>query len=132
MSTNYNKFFVGNNNQINDETKVVETETVEETIKTDDIEETIVAASETVEEPVKETKEEGIDIPQVLYGINNTTKLNVRTEPNKNGDVVCVLDSKSTFEIEELDTNPEWVKVFLDNGKVGFCMKMYVAVKGVK
>jgi uncharacterized protein YgiM (DUF1202 family) len=119
MSTNYNNFFNSNvNNQVDDEVKVgeVETETVEETIKTDDIEETIVT------KPIKED-------PKVLYGINNTKKLNVRTEPNKDADILCVIDSKSTFEIEELESDPEWVKVFLDNGKVGFCMKMYVAIK---
>ena len=140
MSTNYNKFFIGNNNQIDDETKVeeVEFETITEVIKTDDIEETIttetapevhpdIIRAETTELP----KEEG-ELPKPLYGINNCKKLNVRTEPSKDSELVCILDSKSTFEIEELESDPQWVKVFLDNGEVGFCMKMYVAVKGVK
>ena len=113
MSKNYNKYFNGNQNFNNVEpeesTKIVEPEVVEE-----------------------DTRDEGVDVPQIFYGINNCKKLNVRTEPNKDADVVCVLDVTSTFEIEELESNPEWVKVTGDNGTegfVGYCMKQYVAIK---
>ena len=132
MSTNYNKFF--NNNVKEDEQKINTVES-EETTKVvepeEDLEDTTVGEPEGYPEVTEgeTTVPEEQTTPIPVYGINNCTKLNVRTEPNKDGDVVCVLDSTSTFEIEELESDSEWVKVFLNNGVEGFCMKMYVAIK---
>lgn len=128
MSKNYNKYYNNNNNHKPNTFEPVKTTKVvdsEEVLPKED------ADVESTQEPevIVENTEKGVDTPQFFYEINNCKKLNVRTEPNKDADVVCVLDSTSKFEIEELETDPEWVKVFLDNGEVGFCMKMYVALR---
>lgn len=134
MSTNYNKFF---NNNVKEDEQTFNTAESEETTNTVDPEEDAEDSTTVTPDPEPKVSEETIEpeeqtTPIPVYGINNCTKLNVRTEPNKDGDIVCVLDSKSEFEIEELESNPDWVKVIGDNGVegfVGFCMKMYVAIK---
>lgn len=125
MSKNYNKYFNGNNNF----NSVEPEETTNLVTPEEDQEETVVV----VPEPETPTAPEAIpEQPKPLYGINNCKKLNVRTEPNKDADVVCVLDITSTFEIDEIESNPEWVRVTYNAGAEGFngyCMKQYVVIK---
>lgn len=130
MSKNYNKYY--NNNRNNDNVQkfnTVEPEETTELVESEEVLEDTVVDSIPDSEDVVENTDDGVDVPQFFYGINNCKKLNVRTEPNKEGDLVCVLDSTNKFQIEELESDPEWVKVFLENGEVGFCMKMYVAIR---
>lgn len=127
MSKNYGKYYNSNKNENT-------LETTETTIQANgfSIEGEFVEEPEAVVEVVEAVEEnttEMVEVPKVFYGINNCKKLNVRTEPNKEADLVCVLDSTSKFEIEELESEPEWLKVFLENGDTGFCMKMYVAIR---
>ena len=123
MPKNYNKYFKGekpvNPVDVDEITNLAEpNEDASGSAKVEPAE----AAAEAIYPEVAE-------VPKTFYRINNCNKLNVRTEPNKDGALLCVLDPTSSFEIEELKSNPEWVKVFLDNGEVGFCMKMYVAIQ---
>ena len=118
MSENYNNFF---NNVESDETATV--------LKPVELTEEDILEGPEPEIVEGFTEPEETEAPKPLYGINNCKKLNVRTEPRKNADIVCILDSANAFEIEELESDPEWVKVFIDNGKEGFCMKQYVAIK---
>ena len=123
MSKNYNKYYSSNNasNEPKNEIFVTGMTVVE---PEEELEETAVV------EPTQESVEvEETETPKLLYRINNCTKLNVRTEPNKEAGVVCVLDPASEFEIEELESDSEWVKVFLKDSEVGFCMKKYVAIR---
>lgn len=127
MSKNYNKYF--NNKEVVEETQATPEVEVDETLIQEDIVETeepeAVQESEPTPEPVKEEPKK----IQILYKINNCKKLNVRSKPNKDGDIVCVLNTSNVFEIEEVESKPEWVKVFTDTGLEGFCMKEYVVVK---
>ena len=80
--------------------------------------------NDVVTEPVVEKT------PEFVYGvILNCEKLNVRKEPNKEADVVLVMDSKTTFIIDESASTEDWFCVCSADGKrVGFCMKKFVAV----
>lgn len=135
MSKNYNKYYNSNNYSKHEfkpeeSTKVEESEVLEDGIDVESILELVIDPDITRAATTDLPMEENGAMPEPLvYGINNCKKLNVRTEPDKEASLVCVLDSTSKFEIEELESNPEWVKVLLENGEVGFCMKMYVAIR---
>lgn len=58
----------------------------------------------------------------------NCDKLNVRTEPNKNAEVVFVADSKTEFIIDEATSTEDWFSIRTAAGVEGFCMKKFVAV----
>lgn len=101
----------------------------------DTTEETVTAAPVEVEEVVPEA-EEVVEVavveepaPQVKYTINNCKKLNVRSKPNKNSSVVCVIDNTAELTIDDFETNSAWVKVCTNAGVTGYCMKEYIAVK---
>ena len=132
MSKNYNKYYNSNNASNEVKNDIFSNETKNEIFVTGM---TVVEPEEelgetAVVEPTQESVEvEETETPKLLYGINNCTKLNVRTEPTKEAGVVCVLDPTSEFEIEELESDSEWVKVFLKDSEVGFCMKKYVAIR---
>lgn len=135
MSKRYNKYYNNNYFNGNQDVNDVEPEETIDVVGSEDVsEESTVVEPEvhpdiTRAETTEVPKEEVGEIPKSLYGINNCKKLNVRTEPNKDADIVCVLDVTNTFEIEELESNSEWVKVFFEDGNTGFCMKQYVAIK---
>ena len=128
MSKNYNKYYNSNYAKAEKLIDPVETDETTNLVESEEVlnEGPEVEPMEAIEETIEP---EVVEAPKTLYGIHNCKKLNVRTEPNKDGALVCVLDPTSSFEIEELESNPEWVKVLLDNGDIGFCMKMYVAIK---
>lgn len=77
-----------------------------------------------VTEPVVE------ETPKFVYGeLLNCEKLNVRKEPNKEADVAFVLDSKTTFMIDESASTEDWFCIYsADELCMGFCMKKFVAV----
>lgn len=69
------------------------------------------------------------EMPKVAMGVLlNCEKLNVRTEPNKEADVVLVANSKTEFVIDESNSTEDWFSVRTAAGIEGFCMKKFVAV----
>lgn len=59
------------------------------------------------------------------------TKLNIRTEPNLNGDVLCTIPCNSKVVIDETESTDDWFKVCAENGAEGFCMKKYIAMEPI-
>lgn len=83
------------------------------------VEEKNVAVDETVEK-----KDERI----VVKGkVSNCERLNVRTSPNINSAVKCIINKDDAVEIKEKFSNDEWFKVKTEDNVWGFCMKKYIA-----
>ena len=84
---------------------------------------TPVETPETIEpvkaEPVEEVKT-GI--------VSGCAKLNVRRKPTIKAAVACVIDKGTKVVIDKKDSTKEWVKVTLDNGVEGFCMKKFIQI----
>ena len=96
-----------------------EVETVTETVT-----ETATATETTVTEEVKteETKSAAVATGVVA----GCTKLNVRSKPNTNGDVVAVINAGDEFSIDADESTDEWFKISTTNGVKGYCMRKFV------
>ena len=80
------------------------------------------------EEPVEEFTE---DIPpQPMFGlVSDCFKLNVRTEPNKESDIMCVIEENEEVMIDPDYSTEDWYKVYTKEGVDGFCMKEFIKVQ---
>ena len=91
-------------------------ETVVENVE-DVVEETVTQNTPVVEEP--EVK--------VVYGVvANCEKLNMRSKPSKQADVICILTKGDNVEIVE--TKGEFYFVKSEDSQ-GFCMKEFIEIK---
>lgn len=85
--------------------------------------------------PVREVVEtfETQVVPQTVDGtVANCAKLNVRTKPSLNADVVTVINVGEKVAIDVAKSNRDWLYVRVDNGNQGYngyCMKKYVTAK---
>lgn len=82
--------------------------------------------SEVVEPVVEETAV--VPETEVLGTVVKCTKLNVRKKPNVNADIVCVVNAKAKLTIDEDKSKGTWYAVTTEDGKIGYCMKGYVAI----
>lgn len=82
----------------------------------------IAEAVDVIEDAVEEMK-----LPIGL--ITDCFRLNVRKNPDKNAEVVFVVESLTSLKIDENKSTKDWYYVIGDNGKSGYCMKQYVTIK---
>ena len=80
---------------------------------------------ETVEEAV-ETVEEKIE--SVTGMVDYCAKLNVRSAPDLDGDVVASLPKRTEVEIDLTKSTSDWYYVCTSAGIEGFCMRQYIYV----
>lgn len=113
--TNYNK--------MSEKTPKAPVNKVEENLET--VEEVVTEA------PVEEVPE--VEEVKIVIGIvSNCDRLNVRSKPSINGEVVTVLPKGTEVEIEVPDERGDFYEVCALPGSDyfhGFCMKKYIAVK---
>ena len=89
---------------------------------------------DTVNEPVAIEKATEIKMetpkPKTAAGIvANCSKLNIRSEPSTDGDVVSVLAVGSEVKINLPESNKGWFKVCTATGVDGYCMRKFVNVQ---
>ena len=115
-----------NYNQYGNKTESTQVEEKEEvTTPTDTCIAPVEEADEVLTEDTEETNVEAQTKP--AYGIVNCSKLNVRKEPSKNTDSLCVVEIGSKLEVEPF--NEEWIKVTTAEGVSGYCMLEFVDVE---
>lgn len=88
-------------------------------------------AVETNEEivPVEEAVEIVEEKIELVAGVvDYCSKLNVRTTPNLDGDVVASLAKRTEVEIDLSKSNDDWYHVCTSAGVEGFCMRQYIYV----
>ena len=59
--------------------------------------------------------------------VNDCEKLNVRTNPTTDSEVVCVINKNDEVIIE--DVFGDWYSVTTKDGDEGYCMSKYITVK---
>lgn len=106
-----------------------------ETAVTEEVEAPVVETTitEEVETPVVETTVETEASPETNSGavatgvVANCAKLNVRSKPSTNGDVVTVLNAGDEISIDADKSTDEWLKIRTNDGIKGYCMKKFVS-----
>ena len=138
------------NQNIEEVTEVIE-ETIEEINKTEEqVEENTTNVEESTEEVIENIDEaivesNGIQDTQNELEIdeNNNrniapatiigyTKLNVRKNPSKDSEVVCIITKDSSVTVNYNESTEDFYKVYVNVDNVpyeGFCMKEFISIK---
>lgn len=67
--------------------------------------------------------------PTPIYGIvSGCNSLNIRKEPHRNAEVLCVETIKAIVEVDLDNSTDEWYAVCTKDGVDGFCMKQYITL----
>ena len=84
--------------------------------------------SSTVENTTEETSEP--QTKKTTYAMVKCERLNVRTNPNKSANVLCVIEAGTELKVDVEGSTNEWVKVICPNSVVagGFCMRKFMTV----
>lgn len=60
------------------------------------------------------------------YIVSNCKRLNVRTAPTTDSDVICIIRSGTSLKVDFQESNDNWYKVCTSSGVEGYCMRDYV------
>lgn len=97
---------------------------VTNTVETETTANTAEVTAET-EAPVTETE---TNSGAVATGVvANCAKLNIRSKPSIDGDVVTVLNAGDKISIDVDKSTDEWLKIRTADGVKGYCMKKFVS-----
>ena len=91
------------------------------------VEEAAVEAVEAVEEVAHE--EIKIESAKIFGNVFDCTKLNIRSEPSLDGEIICTAPVSTEVEIDSEKSTNDWFYIYTDTGIEGFCMKKYIRVK---
>ena len=61
--------------------------------------------------------------------VTGCDKLNVRKEPNKESEVICVIDKDSKVVLESIGIINGFYKISTAYGAEGYCMEKYIKIK---
>ena len=134
------------NQNIEEVTEVTE-ETIEEVNKTEEqVEENTTNVEESTEEVIESTDEAIVESNDVQDTQNDDyknsniaqatiigyTKLNVRKNPSKDSEVVCIITKDSSVTVNYDESTEDFYKVYVNVDNVpyeGFCMKEFISIK---
>ena len=104
---------------------VIEETTVDNTV--DNTVETETTAEVTAEAETSVTETETNSGAVATGVVANCAKLNVRSKPSTNGDVVTVLNAGDEISIDVDKSTDEWLKIRTIAGVKGYCMRKFVS-----
>ena len=127
--------------EVTEETTEENTEEVNETVE--QVEETINEVEESTEEVIKNIDEAIVESNKLEIDENNNrniaqatiigyTKLNVRKNPSKDSEVVCIITKDSSITVDYNESTEDFYKVYVNVDNVpyeGFCMKEFISIK---
>lgn len=134
------------NQNIEEVTEVTE-ETIEEVNKTEEqVEENTTNVEESTEEVIESTDEAIVESNDVQDTQNDDyknsniaqatiigyTKLNVRKNPSKDSEVVCIITKDLSVTVNYDESTEDFYKVYVNVDNVpyeGFCMKEFISIK---
>lgn len=68
--------------------------------------------------------------PTTAIGVVTCKLLNVRKEPNRSKNVLCIIDENNEVTIDlTASTNEEFYKVTTASGVEGYCMKKFIKIR---
>lgn len=82
-----------------------------------------------IEEVVEEQAEKVEEAVPVFGVVTDCLKLNIRTSPDKNAEVVAIVECLDEVEIDLDASTDDWYAICTVSGIKGFCMKKFIAVK---
>lgn len=148
MKKDYTKFsepsketennIVTEENKVADEFKVTDEFTVMEEGNAEIYVEPVVD-DETIDTPAEEVEntDESTDleehtgdtlIPEIVEGtLKSCTKLNMRKEPSKESEIVCVIGETVEFTVDLTHSTDDFYKVYT-NDHDGYCMKQFINI----
>ena len=131
-------------NQNIEEVTEVKEKTIEEVNKTEEqVEENTTNVEESTEEVIKNIDEAIVESNKLEIDENNNrniaqatiigyTKLNVRKNPSKDSEVVCIITKDSSITVDYNESTEDFYKVYVNVDNVpyeGFCMKEFISIK---
>ena len=134
-------------NEVEESTKEIEETTEESTNEVNEtveqIEENTTNVEESTEEVIKNIDEAIVESNKLEIDENNNrniaqatiigyTKLNVRKNPYKDSEVVCIITKDSSITVDYNESTEDFYKVYVNVDNVpyeGFCMKEFISIK---
>ena len=127
--------------EVTEEIKEESTNEVNETAE--QIEENTTNVEESTEEVIKNIDEAIVESNKLEIDENNNrniaqatiigyTKLNVRKNPSKDSEVVCIITKDSSITVDYNESTEDFYKVYVNVDNVqyeGFCMKEFISIK---
>ena len=127
--------------EVTEETTEENTNEVNETVE--QIEENTTNVEESTEEVIKNIDEAIVESNKLEIDENNNrniaqatiigyTKLNVRKNPSKDSEVVCIITKDSSITVDYNESTEDFYKVYVNVDNVpyeGFCMKEFISIK---
>ena len=90
--------------------------------------EEVVEQPNAIEEVVKQPAAIEPVAPKIGFVID-CAKLNVRSEPYIDSDIVCVIPGSTEVEVDEENSTDDFYKICTYSGVEGFCMKKYILLE---
>lgn len=88
-----------------------------------------MAKSKSVNNPT-EGVDKVIEKDALLTGIvADCFRLNIRKKPDKNADIITVVNLMTQLKIDEKKSTDDWYYVCDSSGNSGYCMKQYVTIE---
>ena len=76
----------------------------------------------------EENKIKNVEDIAVTGIVTNCVKLNVRKEPNKDSDIISVLNQYTEVNIDLTNSTEDFYKITTFDGLDGYCMKIFIAI----
>lgn len=94
------------------------------------IEAPVVEEVEAAETPVVEEVEavETPAIDTIFAKVANCARLNIRKDPNKNSEILTIVNLGDCVEVDPDNDTSSWYHVFVGDIE-GYCMKAYIAIQ---
>lgn len=82
-----------------------------------------VVDDETIDTPIEEAEK-----LEIVEGVlKDCTRLNMRKEPSKESEIVCVIDETVEFTVDLTLSTDDFYKVYT-NDHEGYCMKQFINI----
>ena len=95
----------------------------------DDVVEEVVEQPNAIEEVADQPAAIEPVAPKIGFVVD-CAKLNVRSEPYIDSDIVCVIPGSTEVEVDEENSTDDFYKICTYSGVEGFCMKKFIQLKG--
>ena len=66
---------------------------------------------------------------ELLSGFINHSETNIYSDPNRNSEIVCEIQSLTEVLIDLANSSDDFYKIYTVIGMEGFCEKEYITVK---
>ena len=73
----------------------------------------------------------GLEQNKTIGIVNGCERLNIRLKPNKESDILCVIDKSVNLCIDVNNSTEDFYKVVIPVGIEGYCMKQFITIQHI-